>query len=424
MALRSRGQFPYGWSDFILAGMAVVGAGQFVGRVEELARLLGALEQDEQGRPALVLVSGDAGVGKTWLLVELTDRARRRGVRVLVGGCLEVGDVGLPFVPLIAALRGFAAEAGNDELLAAAVKGLPGLGRLLPELADQPAADAAPFDHNLAQLQLFDAVRTLLVHLSKDGLVVLVLEDLHWADASTRELVAFLHQTLRTGRVLVVASYRSDELHRRHPLWPWLAELGRRPGVERLMLGPLSQAELAEHLTKLHGARLSAAALERILARSEGNPFYAEELLAAGADHIEATLPAALAEVLLARVQGLSDAAQQVLRAAAVAGRQVGMGCWPTRLGSRSPTWSGGCGRRLPPTCWWRMPPPRVTPSATLCCRRRCMATCCPSSVFGCTLPMLGCWPRPPRLAVMAAMTSAWRCSLLNSPITAWPVMT
>jgi DNA-binding CsgD family transcriptional regulator len=317
-------RFPSGSSDFILAGMAVAGAGEFVGRVEELARLLGALEQAEQGRPAMVLVSGDAGVGKTRLLTEFAEQARRRGVQVLVGGCLEVGDVGLPYVPLIAALRGFAAEADNDELLAAAAKGLPGLGRLLPELADQPAAETARFNHSLEQLQLFDAVRTLLVHLSKDGLVVLVLEDLHWADASTRELVAFLHQTLRTGRVLVLASCRSDELHRRHPLWPWVAELGRRPGVERLTLGPLSRAELTEHLAGLHGARLSAAALERILARSEGNPFYAEELLAAGADHAEVALPTALAEVLLARVQVLSDAAQQVLRAAAVAGRRVG----------------------------------------------------------------------------------------------------
>jgi tetratricopeptide (TPR) repeat protein len=319
--------------------MAVASSSGIVGRAVELARLLAALERADQGRPAMVLVAGDAGVGKTRLLAELADQARRRGGHVLVGGCLEVGDVGLPYVPLIAALRGFAAEADNDELLAAAAKGLPGLGRLLPELADQdqPTAPTAHFGEGLEQLQLFDGVRTLLVRLSRDALVLLVLEDLHWADASTRELMAFLHQTLRVGRVLVVASYRSDELHRRHPLWPWLAEFGRRPGVERLTLGPLSPAELAEHLATLYGGRLSAAALERVLARSEGNPFYAEELLTAGADHAEVALPAALAEVLLARVQVLSDAAQQVLQAAAVAGRQVGHGLLADAAGLPEP---------------------------------------------------------------------------------------
>jgi tetratricopeptide (TPR) repeat protein len=316
-------QFPFGSSHLILAGMAVAGAPGLVGRAEELARLLTALERAEQGRPVMVLLAGDAGVGKTRLLAELAHQARQRRAQVMVGGCLEVGDVGLPYVPVIAALRGFVTEADNDELLAAAAKGLPRLGRLLPELADQPNATAS-LGKGLEQLQLFDAVRSLLVRLSEHAPLLLVLEDLHWADSSTRELVAFLHQTLRTGRLLVVASYRSDELHRRHPLWPWLAELGRRPGVERLMLGPLSQAELAEHLATLHGKRLSAAALERILARSEGNPFYAEELLAAGADHGEVMLPTALAEVLLARVQGLSDAAQHVARTAAVAGRRVG----------------------------------------------------------------------------------------------------
>jgi predicted ATPase len=261
-------------------------------------------------------------VGKTRLLAELADQARQRGAQVLVGGCLEVGDVGLPYVPVVAALLGFAAEADNHELLSAATKGLPALGRLLPELADESTVPV-PLEKGLEQLQLFDAVRSLLVRLSEHAPVVLVLEDLHWADPSTRELVAFLHQSLRTGRLLLLVSYRADELHRRHPLWPWLAEFGRRPGVERLELGPLSRTQLAEHLAAFHGARLSVAALERIFARSEGNPFYAEELLAAGAGDAAVALPTVLAEVLLMRVQGLSDAAQQLLRVAAVAGRRV-----------------------------------------------------------------------------------------------------
>jgi DNA-binding CsgD family transcriptional regulator len=240
----------------------------------------------------------------------------------MVGGCLEVGDVGLPYVPVIAALRGFAAEADNDELLAAAAKGLPRLGQLLPELPDQEASNAA-LGEGLEQLQLFDAVGSLLSRLAEHAPLLLVLEDLHWADSSTRKLLAFLHQTLRTGRLLLVASYRSDELHHRHPSRRWLAEFGRRPGVARLELGPLTRAELAEHLAALRGRRLSAVELARIFDRSEGNPFYAGELLAVGADRAEVALPPALADVVLSRVETLSDAALQVLRVAAVAGRRV-----------------------------------------------------------------------------------------------------
>ena len=316
--------------------MVAVGSGTFVGRAEELARLLTALERAEHSQPAMVLVGGDAGVGKTRLLAELADHSRQRGAQVLVGGCLAVGDVGLPYVPIVAALRGFAAEGDNDQLFAAAAKDLPGLGRLLPELADEPTAMAS-VGEGLMQLQLFDAIGSLLLRLSEHAPVLLVLEDLHWADQSTRDLVAFLHQTLRIGRVLLVASYRSDDPHRRHPLWSWLAEFGRRPGVERVALGPLSQAELAEHLGALHGGPLSATALKRIIARSEGNPFYAEQLLAADADHAEVGLPKSLADVLLARVQVLSDSAQHVLGAAAVGGRQVSHGLLVAAAGRSEP---------------------------------------------------------------------------------------
>ena len=197
----------------------------------------------------------------------------------------------------------------------------PGLGRLLPGIERRP--DGRTAGDGLDQLQVFDAVRAVLVGLAERSPVVLVLEDLHWADRASRDLVAFLARTLRAGRVTLVVSYRSDELHRRHPLRPLLAELVRLPGVERLELAPFSRAELAEHLEAIAGAPLPADQVEGIYARSEGNPFYAEQLLAAGAGDADVGLPATLADVLLARVQGLSEPAQQVLRVAAVAGRRV-----------------------------------------------------------------------------------------------------
>jgi tetratricopeptide (TPR) repeat protein len=301
--------------------MAVAVSGGFIGRGKELARLLAALERAEQGQPGLVLVAGDAGVGKSRLLTELAAQARQRGAQALAGGCLEVGDVGLPYVPIITALRSVAAV-DREQLFSPAARGLPGLGRLLPELTEEAATTS--LGGHLDQLQLFDAVRSLLVRLSERAAVVLVLEDLHWADPSTRELISFLHRTLFTGPLLIVGSYRSDELHRRHPLRPWLAESFRQHDVERIELAPFTRAELAEYLAVGRREPLSAAVVDRILVRSEGNPFYAEELLAAGADQATVVLPSGLAEVLLSRIEVLSDAAQQVLRVAAVAGRQVG----------------------------------------------------------------------------------------------------
>jgi DNA-binding NarL/FixJ family response regulator/tetratricopeptide (TPR) repeat protein len=290
----------------------------FIGRAVELRRVDALLERAAQGRPQVVLVSGDAGVGKTRLLLALADRARRRGMRVLMGASVELGDIGLPYLPVVDALRGLADDPEEAGLLAAAATTAPGLVRLLPGIDP-----AGPGGDTLDQLQVLDAVRAVLVGRSERSPVVLVLEDLHWADRATRDLVAFLARTLRAGRVTLAVSYRSDELHRRHPLRPLLAELVRLPGLERLELAPFTRAELAEHLEAIAGAPLGAEQVQGIHDRSEGNPFYAEQLLAAGAGDARVELPATLAELLLARVQGLSEPAQRVLRVAAVAGRRV-----------------------------------------------------------------------------------------------------
>jgi DNA-binding CsgD family transcriptional regulator/tetratricopeptide (TPR) repeat protein len=317
------GQYSIGSSARILTGMVGGFASQrFIGRADELQRLVAILDRAEQGRPQLVLLAGEAGVGKTRLLAEFVDRARQRGMCVLTGGCLEFGDIGLAYLPVVDALRGLVEDPDEAELLAEVATAAPGLGRLLPEMETvHPRGALAGGD--LDQLQVFDAVRAVLVARSKRSPLVVVLEDLHWIDRATRDLLAFLARSLRSGRVALLASYRSDELHRRHPLRPLLAELIRLPGVERMELAPFTQAELAEQLEAIAGGPVPADQVERIFTRSEGNPFYAEQLLAAGAGHAEVALPPTLADVLLARVQSQSEPAQQVLRVAAVAGRRV-----------------------------------------------------------------------------------------------------
>jgi ATP/maltotriose-dependent transcriptional regulator MalT len=306
----------------ILAGMTTATSPVFVGRTAELGRLLAVLERAEGGQPTVALVAGDAGVGKTRLLAELAGRAEQRGVRVLVGGCMEAGDLGLPFVPFVDAFRDLGSRQGEAELVASLAGSVPGLGRLLPRVGEDPPAPVASRDA-FEQVQLLDGVLSLLVRLSELAPLLLVIEDLHWADRSTRDLLAFLVRTLRNGRVALVASYRTDELHRRHPLRPLLAELVRVPDLERIDLRPFDRPQLVEYLEALVGGRVDSTAVDRIMRRSEGNAFFAEELVAAGAARAEVLLPEALADVMLARVEALSELAREVLKVAAVAGRRV-----------------------------------------------------------------------------------------------------
>jgi DNA-binding CsgD family transcriptional regulator len=306
-------------------------AGRMVGRDGELSRLLTLLDDAEAGRSVVALVSGDAGVGKSRLIMEAARLAAGRGFTVLSGHCAELGD-SVPYLPLADALRGAAASSGVRDALSSR----PALNRLLPEGRDGQRADEDR--SGLARQQMLGGVLGLLAELAAAAPVLLVLEDLHWADASTRDLVTFLSRMLHRERVALIGSYRSDDLHRRHPLRPVVAELQRLPSVISVDLPPLDPSALAEHLTATAPERLDASVLNDIVARAEGNAYYAEELLAASvamaasagpaasagsgqADRI--SLPAGLAALLLSRVERLSDAAQRVLRAAAVAGRKA-----------------------------------------------------------------------------------------------------
>ncbi len=301
-----------------------VSSGRMVGRDDELGRLLTLLDDAEAGRSVAALVSGDAGVGKSRLVGEVTRLAAGRGFTVLSGQCAELGD-SVPYLPLADALRGAAQSTGVRDALSSR----PALGRLLPEGGDEPRNEEDR--SGLARQQMFGGVLGLLTELAAANPVLLVLEDLHWADASTRDLITFLSRMLHRERVALIGTYRSDDLHRRHPLRPVVAELQRLPSVTTVDLAPLAPSALAEHLSAAAAGRIGATGLNGIVARAEGNAYYAEELLAAsiageaiGGDPAErGTLPAGLAALLLSRVEQLSDTTQQVLRAAAVAGRKA-----------------------------------------------------------------------------------------------------
>jgi DNA-binding CsgD family transcriptional regulator len=294
-----------------------VTAGRFVGRIQELARLEDLLTHAATGEPLVALVGGEAGVGKTRLVQQLAAAAQEQGVRVLAGGCVPLGEEGLPFAPVTEALQGLA-DLDAAELEAVAGPAQQELGRLLPDLAWGGEAAMDPAVVGGGQGRLFALLLGVVGRLAASAPLLWIMEDLHWADRSTRDLLAYLATALRSGRVLVVGTFRNDELHRRHPLRPLLAELARNRRVQRLELERFTRVEVAEQLAGLLGADPPTRLVDGIHARSEGNPFFAEELLLAGAD--PGVLPPSLQEVLLARVVRLGQRTQQLLRVAAAAG--------------------------------------------------------------------------------------------------------
>ncbi len=274
----------------------------FVGRAAELGELVAAMALAREGTARLVLVGGEAGVGKSRLVAELTARASADGDRILLGQCVAFDEATIPLLPVIDALRGLD-DRDLDLLSAAASRASTALGgghaaRLPPLVLDR----------------LTDAATT--------AAVLLVIEDLHWADRSTLELLAYLARRMRDERILVVATYRSDEVDRNDRLRRFLADLATAAGAQRLTLEHLTRAQTREQLTGILGEPPGAALVDAVFARSEGNPFFAEELVAAAAEGSEG-LPATLRDMLLARIHALDPRAQEVARIAAAGGRRV-----------------------------------------------------------------------------------------------------
>jgi ATP/maltotriose-dependent transcriptional regulator MalT len=296
-----------GWQDGQGTMATRMTSARFVGRAGELAELEAALHDAADRRSSLVLVAGESGVGKSRLLDELTGRARERDALVLVGDCVELGEGELPYAPLIGALRPLlrdghpVLDALPDPLRAALAAMLPGFG------------DRVATAGEASQASVFEALLALLEGLAEERMVLLAIEDLHWADSSTRSFLSFLSRTLCGEQILVVGTYRSDELHRRHPLRPLLAELTRDPSARVVELPPFTRDELAEQLESILAAAPDPGLLERIWHRSEGNALFTEEILAAGLDG-RGPLPPTLSDALMLRVEHLSRTAQDVLR--------------------------------------------------------------------------------------------------------------
>ncbi|MFE2098098.1 AAA family ATPase [Streptomyces sp. NPDC059468] len=290
----------------------------FVGRTDELDTLNDALARAAAGEPQALLLGGEAGVGKTRLVEEFAAAACRRAAVVAVGGCVEIGADGLPFAPFSTALRALR-DALPEEFAAAGAGQEEELARLLPELGE--ATSSRHDEQGMARL--FELTARLLERVAAAHTVVLVLEDLHWADASTRHLLAYLFRTLRAGRLLVLATYRADDIHRRHPLRPLLAELDRLRTVRRIELARFTREEVGRQIAGIRAAEPDPAQVDEIFERSDGNAFFVEELAVAAIEGCCTGLTDSLRDLLLVRVEALPESAQGVARIVAEGGSTV-----------------------------------------------------------------------------------------------------
>jgi DNA-binding CsgD family transcriptional regulator/tetratricopeptide (TPR) repeat protein len=299
--------------------MEAVPTTPLIGRSVELKHLGSLIGVGTSGQPpSAVLVGGDAGVGKTRLITELIGAVTDSGWQASVGHCIDLGDSPLPYLPFTQILARLRSEwPAEAETL---VQRRPALRPLMPVTGSRAEENGQLMAVDRAAL--FEAVAAVFDHLGASRRLLWVVEDVHWADRSTREMITYLLSHPPANPATLIVTYRLDDLHRRHPLRPVLGEWGRLSGVERFTVPPLNEAGVRGMVRALQQSALSEADVATIVSRAEGNPFFVEELVGASRDGSR-SLPADLSDLLLVRVDSLEDPARRVVRAASVSGREV-----------------------------------------------------------------------------------------------------
>ena len=319
---------------------ATTGSGKvFVGRERELAALGTALDQALAGEGQIVMLAGEPGIGKTCTAQVLARYAEHRDVRVLWGRCYEEPGAP-PFWPWLQLIRGCAESYDDARLEALASAGAGDLAEIVPELAQRLpglAPGERPVDATQARFRLFDAIAGFWKRAAADTPHLLVLDNLHWADAPTLRLLEFLAPTVGGGRLLVLGTYRDIELSRRHPLSNTLGELARAPRFQRLRLAGLSLGEASRFVAAASGRPLPADLLAALHSQTEGNPLFLGEITRfllqegvldeaaaaarAGLGPALRRIPEGVKEVIGTRLNRLSPACNAVLANAAAIGR-------------------------------------------------------------------------------------------------------
>ncbi len=310
---------------------------RFIGREEELLWLQERLEEARRGRGDLVLLAGEAGVGKSRLITEATVRAQQAEIRVLEGKC-SLFEASLPYAPFIEAFRGLLHSYTPPQVAALlgpraseVMKLLPELVQLIPGLQSSP-----PLGPPEEKSRLFESLYLVLRQIAAEAPLILALEDIHWADPASLEFLHFLARRLRRDRWLVLATYRPEELARAEGLTRLRQELMRERVAQELVVKPLNAAETGELLNRVLGPDTPApeGLVAWIFQFGEGNPFFTEEILRSiveGSDDVRVSLdpasvssvvvPPTVRETILARLSHLTPETRRVLSAAAVLGR-------------------------------------------------------------------------------------------------------
>lgn len=308
---------------------------QLIGREQELGTLEDVLLAASRGDGSVALLTGEAGMGKTRLCGEVISRARRLGFTVLVGACSEA-ELTIPYLPFVEAIGNHLPTADVARLQEQLGPSAAELAQLFPRLSQGEAPNPSSDAQN-ARLRLFEAIADLLRVIAEGTGLLLVLEDLHWADPSSRELLDFLARRLRYGRVMLLGTYRSDEMHRRHPLLPLVQGWRRTQLVESVELRQLTAPEVAAMMCAIFDLdRTTDEFRDLIHQRSEGNPFVVEEMLKLAIergdvyrtqagwerrDLAQLRLPDTVKDTILMRLERLPQEQVEILSTAAVLGR-------------------------------------------------------------------------------------------------------
>lgn len=312
------------------------GSSIFVGRERELEMLRVSLEEALTGRGQLALLVGEPGIGKTRTAYELAAYARLRGAQVLIGHCYE-GEGAPPFWPWVQLIRSYVRECEPQTLIAELGAGAAAIAQVISEVKTQlPGLPTPPvLEPEQARFRFFDSVTTFFKNATKGRCLVLIVDDLHWADLPSLLLLRFLARELWESRLLIIGTYR-DEVDRLHPLVETLADLARVQGSQRIPLGGLAERDIARFIELSAGLVPPAGLIAAVYKGTEGNPFFVSEVvrLLVSDGRLQpseqrstwtVTLPQSVRDVIRRRLRILSEEGNRILRFASVIGRDFNL---------------------------------------------------------------------------------------------------